>query len=150
MKPLLCYYSTDHIEAGIDEAGRGCLAGPVVAAAAVILSKHFSHPELNDSKQLTEKQRKSLEILIKKQALDYSIAIVDNNVIDEINILNATFKAMNMAVAGLRIKPGLLLIDGNRYKPNHQLILNVLSKAIQFIIQSLPLLYLQKPAATNS
>lgn len=119
-KQLLSFHTTCLVEAGVDEAGRGCLAGPVVAAA-VILDKNFSLPGLTDSKQLSAKQRNEFEFLIKEKALAYAIGIVDNTVIDEINILNATYRAMNQAISGLKIKPELLLIDGNRFKPVHQI-----------------------------
>lgn len=114
---MLSAYFSDHlIEAGCDEVGRGCLAGPVVAAA-VILSKDFTHPLLNDSKQLTRARRELLTKEIKEVALDYAIAEVDNRKIDDINILNASFLAMHQAVEQLKMKPELLLIDGNRFKP---------------------------------
>lgn len=109
-------YTNGKIEAGCDEAGRGCLAGPVVAAA-VILPPNFKNSILNDSKQLTERQREKLEPLIKKKALAYGIGIVDNVEIDEMNILNASFEAMHRAVRLLKIRPELLLIDGNRFNP---------------------------------
>lgn len=111
---LKAYFQKELIEAGCDEVGRGCLAGPVVAAA-VILPKRFRHNLLTDSKQLTAKQRMSLLIEIKNRALAYSIAEVSNEEIDEINILNASFKAMHLAVNNLKMLPGLLLIDGNRF-----------------------------------
>lgn len=104
------------LEAGCDEAGRGCLAGPVFAAA-VILPKGFSHPMLNDSKQVTEKNRNQLRLIIEKEALAYAVASVSSREIDEINILKASFKAMHLAIDGLKRKPGLLLIDGNRFAP---------------------------------
>jgi ribonuclease HII len=109
------YYTIDLIEAGCDEAGRGCLAGPVYAAA-VILPKNFKNKILNDSKQLTLKQRKMLRTVIESEALAFAVASVDNHEIDQINILNASFKAMQLAVMQLSIKPELLLIDGNRFK----------------------------------
>lgn len=110
-----CY--TPHLtEAGCDEAGRGCLAGPVVAAA-VILPKDFSHPLLNDSKQLTKAQRNALKDEIMEVAIDYAIAEVDHCTIDEINILKASFLAMHKAIDQLKNKPELLLIDGNRFTP---------------------------------
>lgn len=113
---LRAYFSDHLIEAGCDEVGRGCLAGPVVAAA-VILSKDFTHPLLNDSKQLTKARRELLTKEIKEVALDYAIAEVDNCKIDDINILNASFLAMHRAIEQLKMKPELLLIDGNRFKP---------------------------------
>ena len=112
---LLTHYS-DVIEAGCDEAGRGCLAGPVVAAA-VILDKDKDYPELNDSKQLTEKKRMQLRELVMKEALAYGVGIVTAQEIDEINILNASFLAMHRALDQLKIRPELLLIDGNRFNP---------------------------------
>lgn len=112
---LLTYYS-DVIEAGCDEAGRGCLAGPVVAAA-VILDKDKDYAELNDSKQLTEKKRMQLRELVMKEALAYGVGIVTAQEIDEINILNASFLAMHRALDQLKIRPELLLIDGNRFNP---------------------------------
>lgn len=99
--------------AGIDEAGRGCLAGPVVAAA-VILPTIFNLPDLNDSKKLTAKKREELFILINKQACAVSIGIIDNITIDKINILQATLEAMKQAVTKLPVKPDYLLIDGNK------------------------------------
>ena len=107
-------YQDELIEAGCDEAGRGCLAGPVVAAA-VILPKNFFHPLLNDSKQLTENERELLAPIIKAAAIDWKIGICDNHEIDAINILKASFKAMHKAVDQMKKKPGLLLIDGNRF-----------------------------------
>ncbi len=106
----------EQIEAGCDEAGRGCLAGPVVAAA-VILPARFKHPLLNDSKTLKAEQRKSLCVYIEKHALAKAVAFVDHKIIDDINILNASFLAMHRAVAQLEVKPQLLLIDGNRFNP---------------------------------
>jgi ribonuclease HII len=108
-------HTADLTEAGCDEAGRGCLAGPVFAAA-VILPKDFDNEILNDSKQLSLKQRNNLRIIIEEKALGYAVASVDNHEIDSINILNASFKAMQLAVVQLNIKPELLLIDGNRFK----------------------------------
>ena len=111
---LSAFYGNEYIEAGCDEAGRGCLAGPVVAAA-VILDRNKNYPMLDDSKKLTEKQRKLLRDVIMNEALAYAVGIVDNNEIDEINILNASFLAMHRAIAQLSVKPELLLIDGNRF-----------------------------------
>lgn len=111
------FHQLKAIEAGCDEAGRGCYAGPVFAAA-VILSKDFYHPTLNDSKQLTAQQREVLKVVIEENAIDYAVAMVDNDEIDEINILRASFKAMHLALDGLQKKtPKLLLIDGNRFTP---------------------------------
>jgi ribonuclease HII len=104
------------IEAGCDEAGRGCLAGPVFAAA-VILPADFHNELLNDSKKLTEKQRYALRPVIEEQALAFAVGIVDNHEIDRINILNASFLAMHRAIDQLILKPDYLLIDGNRFKP---------------------------------
>ena len=103
-------------EAGCDEAGRGCLAGPVVAGA-VILNPENPIEGLNDSKKLTKKRRESLSIEIKKKALSWGIGKVDHLEIDEINILNASFLAMHRAVDNLKVKPSVLLIDGNRFTP---------------------------------
>ena len=113
---LKSYHKRNTIEAGCDEAGRGCLAGPVFAAA-VILPKGYKNSELNDSKQLNEKQRDRLRIEIEKVALAWAVAQLDNNVIDEINILNASILSMHKAVGKLHLPPSLLLIDGNRFKP---------------------------------
>ncbi len=113
---LLSFYKEDQIEAGCDEAGRGCLAGPVFAAA-VILPPGFENELLDDSKKLTEKQRYFLRPLIEKEALAWAVASVSNSEIDEINILNASFLAMNKAVHQLKITPEHLLIDGNRFRP---------------------------------
>ena len=112
---LLTHYSNG-IEAGCDEAGRGCLAGPVVAAA-VILKKDADYPELNDSKQLTERKRMQLRELIIREALSYGIGVVTAEEIDKMNILNASFLAMHMALDELKLQPEMLLIDGNRFKP---------------------------------
>ena len=115
--PLLqSSYTPSLIEAGCDEVGRGCLAGPVVAAA-VILPKGYTHSLLNDSKQLTPVLRTQLEKEIKQEAVGYAIAEVDHRTIDEINILQASFLAMHRAVEQLTTKPELLLIDGNRFRP---------------------------------
>jgi|SRR6185437_3437041 len=113
--PLKAYLDKALIEAGCDEAGRGCLAGPVFAAA-VILPVDFHHPLLNDSKQVTEANRYTLREVIEKEALAFAVAEVDNHEIDKINILNASFLAMHKAIDGLKIRPQQLLIDGNRFK----------------------------------
>jgi len=105
---------SNKIEAGCDEAGRGCLAGPVVAAS-VILPKNFKHPLLNDSKQLSKKNRDLLEKVIKEKAVVWGIGVIWNQEIDKINILNASIKAMHKAIEKLKTKPELLLIDGNRF-----------------------------------
>jgi ribonuclease HII len=112
---LAPYLNKKNTEAGCDEAGRGCLAGPVFAAA-VILPKNFSNELLNDSKQLKESDRYALRPIIEKEALAYAVGIVSNIEIDEINILNASFLAMHRAVNQLKLKPNHLLIDGNRFK----------------------------------
>jgi len=113
---LVPYYQQNLPEAGCDEAGRGCYAGPVFAAA-VLLPEGFYHPLLNDSKQVKEKQRYELRDFIEANALAYAIGNVSNEEIDQINILKASFKAMHLAIDQLKIKPGLLLIDGNRFIP---------------------------------
>ena len=112
--PLLSFYQDELTEAGCDEAGRGCYAGPVYAAA-VILPKDFYHPLLNDSKQVKEKDRDSLRLIIEQEALSFAVAKVEAAEIDRINILKASFKAMHLALDELKQKPQLLLIDGNRF-----------------------------------
>jgi ribonuclease HII len=116
MSGLLPYFKEGVTEAGCDEAGRGCLAGPVVAAA-VILPEGFHNDLLNDSKQLTEKQRDALRPVIESVALAWAVAFIDNHEIDKLNILNASITAMHRAVDKLKVKPGHLLIDGNRFYP---------------------------------
>lgn len=111
---LLPYLHKDLIEAGCDEAGRGCLAGAVYAAA-VILPKDFENEELNDSKQLTERQRYKLREVIEQNALAWAVGVVSPEEIDKINILNASFLAMHRAINNLKIRPEFLLIDGNRF-----------------------------------
>ncbi|RFM30426.1 ribonuclease HII [Deminuibacter soli] len=111
---LKAYYQKTLIEAGCDEAGRGCYAGPVFAAA-VILPKKFKHPLVKDSKQLTADQRAEARAIIEEHALSYAVAMVSEQVIDEINILKASFKAMHLAIEQLRVIPEFLLIDGNRF-----------------------------------
>ena len=123
---LLPYHTKGILEAGCDEAGRGCLAGPVFAAA-VILPKKFESDLLNDSKKLTDKQRYRLRPIIEKEALTWAVGVVDHKEIDEINILNASFLAMHRAVDQLTKKPEALLIDGNRFNaypdiPHHCII----------------------------
>ena len=120
MSRLLSFFKDNTIEAGCDEAGRGCLAGPVFAAA-VILPPDFDSDLLNDSKILTEKQRFELRPVIEKEALAWAIEAVSNEEIDEVNILNASFLAMNRAVKKLKIRPGHLLIDGNRFRPQNDI-----------------------------
>ena len=112
---LKTYHTKNRLEAGCDEAGRGCLAGPVFAAA-VILPSDFSNEQINDSKALAEKKRKQLRTLIEENAIAWAVARVSPEEIDEINILNASFQAMNTAVMQLKIKPDFVLIDGNRFK----------------------------------
>lgn len=109
------FYTKGLLEAGCDEAGRGCYAGPVFAAA-VILPANFYHPLLNDSKQLSAAVRYSLRTFIEAHAISYAIASVDNTEIDRINILQASIKAMHLALDALSIRPQLLLIDGNRFR----------------------------------
>jgi ribonuclease HII len=111
---LKSYLYHNLIEAGCDEAGRGCLAGPV-AAAAVILPKNYKHPVLNDSKKLSARQRFNLRDEILASAIAAKVAFVDNNEIDEMNILRASIKAMHLAIEGLDKVPQFLLIDGNRF-----------------------------------
>ena len=111
---LLSEYTKDKIEAGCDEAGRGCLAGPVYAAA-VVLPKGYANEMLNDSKQLTEKQRYQLREIVQRDALSWAVAAVDNEWIDQHNILKASMHAMCLAIEQLSVKPELLLIDGNRF-----------------------------------
>ena len=113
---LLPYYNRNKIEAGCDEAGRGCLAGPVVAGA-VILPLDFKNEMLNDSKLISEKKRYYLRDIILKEAISWGLGIVSNEEIDEINILNASFLAMHRAIDELNKKPNSLLIDGNRFNP---------------------------------
>ena len=112
---LLPFLKENVIEAGCDEAGRGCLAGPVFAAA-VILPTDFQNDLLNDSKQLTEKQRYALRPIIEEQAVAWAVGIVSAKEIDKINILNASFLAMNRAVDQLKVRPEHLIIDGNRFR----------------------------------
>ncbi len=113
---MISSFSDKFLEAGCDEAGRGCLAGPVFAAA-VILPMGFNHPKLNDSKQLSAKDRNIVRTYIEQHAIDYCVRSIDEKEIDKINILNASFRAMHLAIAGLKKEPELLLIDGNRFIP---------------------------------
>lgn len=117
---LLPYHTPNVVEAGCDEAGRGCLAGPVFAAA-VVLPDDFSCEELNDSKKLTEKMRYQLRPLIEEQALDWAVGVVSAQEIDEINILKASFLAMHRALDQLKVRPQHLIIDGNRFLPYHDI-----------------------------
>ena len=114
------FFTENLIEAGCDEAGRGCIAGPVVAAA-VILPRGMDFPEFDDSKKLTEKQREKLRVKVLENAAAYGVGIVSAEEIDEINILNASFLAMHRAINQLKIKPELLLIDGNRFNKYHDI-----------------------------
>lgn len=133
-------YHPELIEAGCDEAGRGCLAGPVVAAA-VILPDDFRHDWLNDSKQLTEKKRIELRTVIEEQATCWSVSFVNNEEIDRINILQASILGMHRAVQALEIKPQHLLIDGNRFRPypsiNHTCIIKGDSKYLSIAAASI-------------
>ena len=117
---LMNKFSKFKYEAGIDEAGRGSLAGPVTAAA-VILGKDLRNKDLNDSKKLSPKKRLELKKYIEKNALAYSVAFVDSSQIDKNNILNSTFKAMHMSLKGLDIEPNFILVDGNLFKPYRDL-----------------------------
>lgn len=117
---LLSTYQQEFIEAGCDEAGRGCLAGPV-SAAAVILPNDFYLEGLNDSKKLTHQQREKLRPIIEKEALAWAVAFVDHSEIDQINILNASFLAMHRAIEKLHLQPQYLIIDGNRFKAYAQI-----------------------------
>ncbi len=113
---LRSFHTPNLLEAGLDEVGRGCLAGPVVAAA-VIFPKDYRHPTLTDSKQLTRKQRETLCIDVERDALAWSVAEVSSDDIDRINILQASFLAMHRAVDALTLQPEHLLVDGNRFRP---------------------------------
>lgn len=112
-------FTQNQTEAGCDEAGRGCLAGPVVAAA-VILPKGYTNGMLNDSKKLSEKKRNLLRLQIEQDALDYAVAFIEAEKIDQINILNASILAMHTALDNLKMRPELILVDGNKFKPYHQ------------------------------
>jgi ribonuclease HII len=113
---LNAYFQDQYTEAGCDEAGRGCLAGPVFAAA-VILRRDFGHELLNDSKQMIAIDRETLRVVIEREAISFAVASVDNKMIDRINILKASFRAMHLAISKLSVTPQLLLIDGNRFTP---------------------------------
>lgn len=113
---LLSYFQENGLEAGCDEAGRGCLAGPVFAAA-VIFDKKFVHAELNDSKKLSLSKRQELRAMIEKESLAFSVAYVDPAEIDEINIHQASYLAMHRALDALKLKPSFILVDGNRFVP---------------------------------
>ena len=120
---LKAYYKEGLIEAGCDEAGRGCLAGPVFAAA-VILPSDFRNEMLNDSKQLTEKKRYQLRVVIEREALAWAVGIVDNKEIDKINILNSSILAMHRAMDQMTVRPEYIIVDGNRWKPYQELTAN--------------------------
>jgi ribonuclease HII len=107
-------FSKSEFEVGIDEAGRGCIAGPVTASA-VILPKGFSNKYLNDSKKLSEKKRLDLKTIIEREAIDYSVFFINSKTIDKINILKSTFKAMHGALDNLKINPNFILVDGNKF-----------------------------------
>ena len=113
---LLSSFSNTALEAGTDEAGRGCLAGPVTAAA-IILPPDFYHPLLNDSKQVSEKNRAILRPILEAAAVDFKVTYLDQILIDEINILNASIQAMQMCLIALQPKPTYIIVDGNRFKP---------------------------------
>lgn len=113
---LLPYYQSKLIEAGTDEAGRGCLAGPVFAAA-VILPKDFKNKELNDSKKLSRKQREELRTIVEREAIAFAVSSIDNLKIDEINILNASMLAMHHSLDALKAKFQFIIVDGNKFKP---------------------------------
>jgi ribonuclease HII len=113
---LSANYSNTPYEAGTDEAGRGCLAGPVTAAA-ILLPHDFYHPLLNDSKQVSEKNRKILRPILEAAAIDFKVTHLDQLIIDEINILNASIKAMQICISGLTPTPTYIIVDGNRFKP---------------------------------
>lgn len=120
LPPLPWCNDVSVIEAGCDEAGRGCLAGPVTAAA-VILPPGFTHPWLNDSKKLTERRRDELRAIIEREAVAWAVAMVDNEEIDRINILNASILAMHRALDALSVRPEAVIVDGNRFKPYRDL-----------------------------
>ena len=113
---LYKFYLTENLEAGTDEAGRGCLAGPVTAAA-IILPANFENKVLNDSKQLSEKIREKLRPIIEEQAVSFAVTHLEPLVIDEINILNASIKAMQESILKLSPQPEYIIVDGNRFKP---------------------------------
>lgn len=113
---LLSCFQDQYIEVGCDEAGRGCLAGPVFAAA-VVFPKDYHNPVLNDSKQLSEKKRLALRPVIEKEALAFAVAQISPTEIDKINIHNASYRAMHLAIEALSIKPEFIIVDGNRFIP---------------------------------
>ncbi len=120
MSPLLPFFRAGQVEAGCDEAGRGCLAGSVYAAA-VILPTDYSHPLLNDSKQLTARQRYLLRDEIQREAISWAVGIVTPEEIDRMNILRASITAMHRAIDQLAVRPDSLIIDGNRFLPYHDI-----------------------------
>ena len=120
---LASHYYTGKVEAGCDEAGRGCLAGSVYAAA-VIFPEDYQNDELNDSKQLTDKRRKQLREIIQRDAVAWAVGIVTPEEIDRINILNASILAMHRALDQLTVRPEAIIVDGNRFKPYHEPITN--------------------------
>ena len=128
---LMSNFSNSNFEAGVDEAGRGSLAGPVTAAA-VILPKNYSNDALNDSKKLSEKKRLELKSIIEKDSIDFAIYSVSPSVIDKINILNSTYKAMHGALNNLKVIPSFIIVDGNMFKKfkniNHKCIVKGDSK----------------------
>ena len=109
-------YSGNKLEVGTDEAGRGCLCGPVVAAA-VILPEGFSHPFLNDSKQISEKKRKELRPYIEEHALAFAVSFIDQVEVDTLNVLQASITGMHRAISDLKIEPNFIIVDGNKFKP---------------------------------
>ncbi|WP_233885313.1 ribonuclease HII [Tenacibaculum piscium] len=113
-------YSQHLLETGTDEAGRGCLSGPVVAAA-VILPENFKHDFLNDSKQLSEKKREELRPYIEKHAISYAVAFVNHQEVDEINVLQASITAMHRAIAQLSPQPEFIIVDGNKFNPYQEI-----------------------------
>jgi ribonuclease HII len=113
---LKAFFKEVELECGTDEAGRGCLCGPVVAAA-VILPPKFWHVLLNDSKQLSERQRKELKVVIEQEAVDFAVSFVAPQIIDEINILQASILAMHQAIGALKVSPKFIIVDGNKFKP---------------------------------
>ena len=129
---LLSYFQEQLIEVGCDEAGRGCLAGPVFAAA-VIFPKDYYNPVLNDSKQLSEKKRMELRPVIEREAIAYAVASISPAEIDKINIHNASYKAMHLAIDALKVSPQFIIVDGNRLFPMPKLRINASSRAMENI-----------------
>lgn len=141
---LLPYMETGRIEAGCDEAGRGCLAGAVFAAA-VILPEDFKNEDLNDSKQLSEKKRYKLRPVIEREAIAWAVGIVSPEEIDKINILKASFLAMHRAIEQLKVRPEHLLIDGNRFTPYPDIPHTTVVKGDGKYLSTPPPLYWLKP-----